>query len=157
MSHTKLKSERTFERRSREEWTTKRKKNETSPCARVRTSLATRRGSRRLTKRRAILDPSSQDANLCDPESTAAMFEKYKPTHVIHLAAQVGGLFANMVRAKRRERSNRIATDIRAFVFPPQKYKVEFWRNNIAMNDNIFQECHKRGTLAWIAINITRI
>mmetsp|Transcript_5462 Transcript_5462/g.19913 ORF Transcript_5462/g.19913 Transcript_5462/m.19913 type:complete len:246 (-) Transcript_5462:215-952(-) len=25
------------------------------------------------------------------------------------------------------------------------KYKVEFWRNNIAMNDNIFQECHKRG------------
>jgi hypothetical protein len=26
------------------------------------------------------------------------MFEKYKPTHVIHLAAQVGGLFANMVR-----------------------------------------------------------
>ncbi|CEF99874.1 NAD-dependent epimerase/dehydratase [Ostreococcus tauri] len=64
---------------------------------------------------------SSKDANLCDPESTAAMFDKYKPTHVIHLAAQVGGLFANM------------------------KYKVEFWRNNIAMNDNIFQECHKRG------------
>jgi len=64
---------------------------------------------------------SSKDADLCDPASTAAMFEKYKPTHVIHLAAQVGGLFANM------------------------KYKVEFWRNNIAMNDNIFQECHKRG------------
>jgi GDP-L-fucose synthase len=33
----------------------------------------------------------------------------------------VGGLFANM------------------------KYKVEFWRDNVNMNDNIFQECHKRG------------
>ena len=27
---------------------------------------------------------------------TNAIFEKYKPTHVIHLAARVGGLFANM-------------------------------------------------------------
>jgi GDP-L-fucose synthase len=25
-----------------------------------------------------------------------AIFEKYQPTHVIHLAALVGGLFANM-------------------------------------------------------------
>ena len=32
------------------------------------------------------------------------MFEKYKPTHVIHLAAQVGGLFANMVRNTRVRR-----------------------------------------------------
>lgn len=44
------------------------------------------------------LNARPQDADLCDPASTAAMFEKYKPTHVIHLAAQVGGLFANMVR-----------------------------------------------------------
>ena len=51
----------------------------------------------------------------------AAIFDKYQPTHVIHLAAKVGGLFANM------------------------KYKVEFWRDNVNMNDNIFQECHKRG------------
>ena len=64
---------------------------------------------------------SSKDANLCNPKEVSDMFEKYKPTHVIHLAAKVGGLFANM------------------------KYKVEFWRENIMMNDNIFQECHKRG------------
>jgi hypothetical protein len=62
-----------------------------------------------------------QDGNLTDPVETAAIFEKYQPTHVIHLAAQVGGLFANL------------------------KHKVQFWRNNIMMNDNIFQECHKRG------------
>jgi GDP-L-fucose synthase len=29
-------------------------------------------------------------------ESTKAVFEKYKPTHVIHLAAMVGGLFRNL-------------------------------------------------------------
>ena len=64
---------------------------------------------------------SSKDGDLTDPAQVAAIFEKHQPTHVIHLAAQVGGLFANM------------------------KHKVQFWRNNVAMNDNIFQECHKRG------------
>ena len=29
-------------------------------------------------------------------ESTRALFEKVKPTHVIHLAAMVGGLFRNL-------------------------------------------------------------
>ena len=28
--------------------------------------------------------------------STRSLFDKYKPTHVIHLAAMVGGLFKNM-------------------------------------------------------------
>ena len=55
---------------------------------------------------------SSKDTNLCDPKEVSDMFDKFKPTHVIHLAAKVGGLFANM------------------------KYKVEFWRENIMMNDN---------------------
>ena len=31
-----------------------------------------------------------------DPAQTKAIFEKYKPTEVIHLAALVGGLFQNM-------------------------------------------------------------
>ena len=47
-----------------------------------------------------------------DKEATRLIFEKYQPTHVIHLAARVGGLFANM------------------------KYKVEFWRENVAINDS---------------------
>jgi len=29
-------------------------------------------------------------------EETRAVFEKHRPTHVIHLAAMVGGLFKNM-------------------------------------------------------------
>lgn len=38
----------------------------------------------------------SKEANLCDLKETRALFDKYKPTHVIHLAAMVGGLFHNM-------------------------------------------------------------
>ena len=48
-----------------------------------------------------------------DKEATRLIFEKYRPTYVIHLAARVGGLFSNM------------------------KYKVEFWRENVAINDNV--------------------
>jgi len=58
---------------------------------------------------------SSKDANLCDRESTKALFEKFRPTHVIHLAAKVGGLFANL------------------------KYKVEFYRENMIMNDVVLE------------------
>lgn len=58
---------------------------------------------------------SSKDGDLRDFEQTKAIFDKYKPTHVIHLAAFVGGLFRNM------------------------KYPVEFWQYNIAMNENIMK------------------
>ena len=61
---------------------------------------------------------SSKDGDLKDRPAVDAIFEKYKPTHVIHLAAKVGGLFANM------------------------KQKVEFYRENIAMNDNVM-ECSR--------------
>lgn len=39
---------------------------------------------------------SSRDADLRDRASTRALFERLKPTHVIHLAAMVGGLFRNL-------------------------------------------------------------
>ena len=39
---------------------------------------------------------SSKDADLSSYESTNALFQKHKPTHVIHLAAKVGGLFGNL-------------------------------------------------------------
>lgn len=60
---------------------------------------------------------SSKDGDLRDRKDTEAIFEKYKPTHVIHLAAKVGGLFANM------------------------KHKVEFFRENVLINDNIMECC----------------
>ena len=42
---------------------------------------------------------SSKDGDLTDADDTAAIFERHRPSHVIHLAAHVGGLFANMASA----------------------------------------------------------
>ena len=63
-----------------------------------------------------IITPS-----LSSEEETVALFEKHRPTHVIHLAALVGGLFANM------------------------KANCDFYRNNMKMNDNILAISHKFG------------
>ncbi|NXU19232.1 FCL synthase, partial [Pardalotus punctatus] len=52
---------------------------------------------------------------------TKALFERHKPTHVIHLAAMVGGLFKNI-------RSN-----------------LDFWRTNIHINDNVLHSAHESG------------
>lgn len=62
---------------------------------------------------------SSKEADLRDFGQTKAMFDKYHPTHVIHLAAMVGGLYRNM------------------------KYPVEFWTDNVSMNNNIMKLCHE--------------
>lgn len=62
---------------------------------------------------------SSADGDLCDVTATRAIFEKYQPTHVIHLAAMVGGLFKNM------------------------KYKLDFLRKNILMNDAVLHCCYE--------------
>ena len=62
---------------------------------------------------------SSKDADLMSEQETVALFEKYKPTHVIHLAALVGGLFANM------------------------SANSDFFRNNMKMNDTILEVSRK--------------
>ena len=54
-----------------------------------------------------------------DRESSRAVFEKYKPAYVIHLAAKVGGLFNNMA------------------------HKVEFYNDNIIMNMNVMELCRE--------------
>mmetsp|Transcript_6398 Transcript_6398/g.13949 ORF Transcript_6398/g.13949 Transcript_6398/m.13949 type:complete len:319 (+) Transcript_6398:27-983(+) len=56
---------------------------------------------------------TSKDGDLRDKEATRLIYEKHQPQCVIHLAALVGGLFANMSQ------------------------KVEFWRDNVAINDNV--------------------
>jgi len=58
---------------------------------------------------------TSKDGDLKDAKATEALFDKYKPTHVIHLAALVGGLFKNM------------------------KYKLTFLRDNMLMNTNVLE------------------
>ena len=60
---------------------------------------------------------SSKDGDLRVRKDTEEIFKKHAPTHVIHLAAKVGGLFANMAQ------------------------KVEFFRENILINDNVMECC----------------
>jgi GDP-L-fucose synthase len=60
---------------------------------------------------------SSKDGDLRDRAATEAIFQAKQPTHVIHLAAKVGGLFANLSQ------------------------KVEFFRENVLINDNIMECC----------------
>ena len=70
---------------------------------------------------------SSRDGDLRKAEDTQKIFQKYQPTHVIHLAAFVGGLFHNM------------------------SSPVEFWRYNMAMNENIFWQCKENNVVKLIS------
>ncbi|XP_016406670.1 GDP-L-fucose synthase isoform X1 [Sinocyclocheilus rhinocerous] len=70
---------------------------------------------------------SSKDANLMSAEETRAVFEKHRPTHVIHLAAMVGGLFRNM------------------------RQNLDFWRNNVHINDNVLQAAHEFGVVKVVS------
>ena len=65
-----------------------------------------------------IIFLSSKDGDLCDLEKTKLLFEKHKPTYVIHLAACVGGLFKNM------------------------NEKVKMFENNVLINFNVIKCCH---------------
>jgi GDP-L-fucose synthase len=56
---------------------------------------------------------------LRDYNAAKIIFQTHQPTYVIHLAAKVGGLYANMA------------------------YPVEFYRDNILINDNVMQLCHE--------------
>jgi GDP-L-fucose synthase len=62
---------------------------------------------------------SSKDGDLRDIKVCEEVFEKFKPTHVIHLAAFVGGLFINMAKP------------------------VDLYQDNLVMNNNILQCSHK--------------
>uniref|UniRef100_A0A8D3AGP1 GDP-L-fucose synthase n=1 Tax=Scophthalmus maximus TaxID=52904 RepID=A0A8D3AGP1_SCOMX len=64
---------------------------------------------------------SSKDGDLTDLGQTKAVFEKFRPTHVIHLAAKVGGLFIHL------------------------KENLRFLRENILINDNVLQTAHETG------------
>ncbi|KAI9351334.1 hypothetical protein BDR26DRAFT_907406 [Obelidium mucronatum] len=62
---------------------------------------------------------TSKDADLRDLGQTKELFERTKPTHVIHLAAFVGGLFRNI------------------------KYKADFYLSNSQMNQNVITCAHE--------------
>ncbi|GBE85463.1 hypothetical protein BKA93DRAFT_865839 [Sparassis latifolia] len=67
------------------------------------------------------------EADLRDPEQTRKLFDKYKPTHVIHLAAIVGGVFINM------------------------KLQLTFLRDNVLINDNVLHTAYQHGVTKVIS------
>ncbi|XP_075924792.1 GDP-L-fucose synthase isoform X1 [Petromyzon marinus] len=64
---------------------------------------------------------SSRDADLRSVGETRALFEAHRPTHVVHLAAMVGGLFRNM------------------------QHNLDFLRTNIQINDNVLHCAYECG------------
>lgn len=64
---------------------------------------------------------STNDADLRERTATEALFDQVKPTHVIHLAALVGGLFRNLNR------------------------NLDFFKINSKINDNVLSTAHKHG------------
>ncbi|KAK7862714.1 hypothetical protein R5R35_005989 [Gryllus longicercus] len=70
---------------------------------------------------------SSKDADLSNLDETKALFEKHHPTHVIHLAAMVGGLFHNM------------------------SHNLDFLRKNIHINDNVLQTSFETGVVKVVS------
>ncbi|XP_017054205.1 probable GDP-L-fucose synthase isoform X2 [Drosophila ficusphila] len=69
----------------------------------------------------------SKDADLTNLAATQALFAREKPTHVIHLAAMVGGLFHNM------------------------NNNLDFLRNNLLINDNVLQTAHEQGCIKVVS------
>jgi GDP-L-fucose synthase len=82
----------------------------------IQEALETRSLSKRMPNEEWVF-LSSKDCNLLSMEDTRRLFERVKPTHVIHLAAKVGGLYAN------------------------SSQKVEFYRENTLINDHIMECC----------------
>ncbi|XP_035390875.1 GDP-L-fucose synthase-like [Electrophorus electricus] len=70
---------------------------------------------------------SSKDADLTNAAQTRAIFEKHRPTHVIHLAAMVGGLFRHL------------------------RQNLDFWRQNVAINDNVLHTAHEFGVVKVVS------
>ncbi|KAK3720319.1 hypothetical protein QZH41_020399, partial [Actinostola sp. cb2023] len=79
---------------------------------------------------------SSKDGDLTDFESTKALFEKHKPTHVIHLAAMVGGLFKNL------KYNLDFWVGILSDIMNTIKLSIDLDRMNIKINDNVLHNAY---------------
>lgn len=70
---------------------------------------------------------SSKDGDLSKFDETIKLFKKYSPTHVIHLAAMVGGLFHNM------------------------DHNLDFFRLNMLINDNVLRASFDSGVVKVVS------
>lgn len=70
---------------------------------------------------------SSGECNLINPTEVEALFEKYKPDCVVHLAAKAGGIFDNMQKP------------------------AEYFDDNILINTNVLRASKKHGISRLVA------
>jgi GDP-L-fucose synthase len=73
----------------------------------------------KITSQHQCIFMSSRDADLSQWTDTITYFERIKPTYVIHLAANVGGLFKNMTQ------------------------KVDMLEKNVLINMNVLRAAHQ--------------
>ena len=71
----------------------------------------------------SLLIPNRQELNLLDSQQVNRYFEKYRPEYVLMIAAKVGGIIAN------------------------KSDPVRFLAENTRMQLNLFEACHKYGTI----------
>jgi len=71
---------------------------------------------------REVVSPRSKQADLTDREATRALLERERPDLIVHLAAQVGGIGANL------------------------RHPGAFFRDNMAMGLNLLEEARRAGT-----------
>ncbi len=69
-----------------------------------------------------IVSPRAAEVDLTDAQATRALFERERPDLVMHLAAKVGGIGANL------------------------KHPGTFFRDNMAMGLNVLEEARRAGT-----------
>ena len=81
-------------------------------------------------------------------EATIALFEKYKPTHIIHLAAMVGGLFHNMSHNLDflvcSEVFHNLSVSYPKLIFY-QFFIHNLQRTNMHINDNVLETSFRTG------------
>jgi len=69
---------------------------------------------------------ASADCDLLDATQVNRLFTAQRPTHVLHLAAQVGGLYANLAD------------------------NAGFWRTNLLMNQHVLDACVATGVKKFV-------
>jgi GDP-L-fucose synthase len=82
-----------------------------------------------------------------NPEQTKLLFEKYKPTHVIHLAAM--GEFLPQSLADASYQSFQILAV--GGLFKNMKYKLTFLRENVIINENVLHTSYESQTAKVIS------
>lgn len=71
---------------------------------------------------------SSRDGDLRDASACRALFERVKPSHVVHLAARVGGVWENT------------------------RYIGDFFRDNVAINLNVLEAARAAGVTKLVSL-----